>query len=511
MTVSTLRPDSTTLNTGAVTGAGGDADAALSDNSDSSYITFDITEKWTGGLGNLTLPAGAVIKTVAIRLRTAYTVSQPSYAPISVFLYFDGSSTADVTGGISSNWATPTTVTFATFSAAGITDAQLDGATLSVLCSTASAPRAYEAYVDVTYVEQPTLTVDAPTSTVEDTNLPTVTWTATLDSDGGAQFVYEVKVYTDAQYGAGGFDPDTSTPTAGTTPTPTLTAEGTYGAATSWQVDTILADDTYRAYVRVGQAVNGVLHWSDWENTEFTVDVALPAAPDLTATADNTNGRITLVIDTNSGDATTDAFEVQRSLDGGTTWGTVRQLTAGQFDATGAPWTLYDYEAPNGTTMHYRARALHDYSGVDAASDWTSDTEAWTSISWWVKHPHQPALNTAVTVRSLPSKSRPARQGVFQALGSTSVVVVSDTRAPASGQVTLRSLTTDAQDALDTLLDLTAILLLQGPDGSGDPGYIVFGNHERQRIVDMQDGTRVWEVLDFNEVTSPAGDVTAWP
>ena len=67
MTVSSLRPATTTSNTGAVTGAGGDADVALSDDSDATLITFDEGEAATFGLGDLTLPADAVIKAVRLR------------------------------------------------------------------------------------------------------------------------------------------------------------------------------------------------------------------------------------------------------------------------------------------------------------------------------------------------------------------------------------------------------------------------------------------------------------
>src|SRR5262249_20103491 len=116
----------------------------------------------------------------------------------------------------------------------------------------------------------------------------------------------------------------------------------------------------------------------------------------------------------------------------------------------------YDYEAPIGVAMQYRARALHDYTGVFAASAWATATATWDSDDWWLKCPERPALNSVVTVHSLPSYQRPARQGVFQALGRSDLIVVSDTRGPARGTMQLWIDSQAEQDAIDELLDSNA-------------------------------------------------------
>lgn len=704
MTVSTLRPNATTANTGTLTGAGS-AHAALSDDSDASYINLASGNAASGGLEDLTLPAGAIIKDIAIRARVA-APSGTSQLTADVVDYLNGS-----LSGV--NWSVPTTVTVSSVLLDLPSDSELDSASWRTTPALASNPiRVYEFYVDATYVALPVVSADAPTGTVTDTNQPTVIWSNTLDSDGGAQTYYEVKVYTDAEYGAGGFSPDTSTPTA--------TSGITAGAALSWQLNELLPDDTYRAYVRVAQTVNSTTHWSAWDTADFVVDVDLPGIPTFVATADNANARIALAITDNPGTVSTDLLELQRSLDAGTTWESVRTLdgnglldvpfvvAVGTFSDSGdstshalvlpspvggvltddllvavvamdgnptlswpsdwtelkdeagngsavrvgcaykravggesgtitlttsaseggggrilcvrgahptsapevstgvsgsganadpdalnpAGWgtentlwiaavgndgnvavtagpsgyyefgntrwanasgagiatatriavtasenpgtfthtaedtraftlgirprndvlTAYDYEAPNGTTMSYRARTLHDYNGVWAASDWATDTEAWTSVSWWLKHPNRPALNAEVTTRSLPTIIRAARYGVFQALGATTAVVVTDTRGPETGVVTLRSLTAAAQADLDDLLDEVATLMLQSPSGHGGPDYIVFGDHQRSRIVEgFGDASKVWETLDFTVVSIPPGDVVAWP
>jgi hypothetical protein len=495
VTVSTLRPSSTSSHTGALTG-GATLHAVLADDSDSSYTTLDNAETGVVGIGDLTLPAGAVIKAVALRARTSI--------PGSAALLEMSSSITDLTGQMTVTWAAATTVTVRTLTTGGITDSSVDAlvVTFENGSGIARSVRIYEAYVDVTHVAQPTLTVDAPTGTITDTNQPTVEWTATLDSDGGAQTVLDLKIFTDAQYLAGGFDPETST---------AFEDRGGYYAGDSLQVNAILPDDTYRAYVKVGQTVNGDFHWSDWEYAEFTVNVDLPAVPDFTATADSANGRITLVIDDNAGTATTDELELQRSLDAGVTWGTVRQEVEGNFDVADAPITVHDYEAPNGVEVMYRARALHDYSGVLAASDWATDSATWSSTSWWLKNPNNPDLNAAVKIRSFKTVDRAGRQGAFQPLGASFPVVVSDTRESKRGTVVLRCDTLDEQQALDDLLDSADTLLLQSPLDKGGPDYIKVGNHQRERAVDWETPVPSFDSLEFVQVdealtfTNPAG------
>lgn len=723
MSSSTLRPDNTIANTGALTGAASAA-TAVSDDTDASYITFDFGEAASFDFGALTLPAGAVISFAVLRARTARVTAT------SVLRYTLGIPGSEVTSTstVSISWTTATTTALTTVYETEtyeqpFTDADADAATASFTHTSGSGQiRLYEAYLDVYYVTQPTLTVDAPTSTVSDTNQPTIEWTPTLDADGGAQGFYEVKVYTDAQYLAGGFDPDTTSPTVGTEDDAGFNLDGTIGSGTSWEVTSPLADDTYRAYVRVAQTVNGDQHWSEWAYTEFTVSVLLPAVPSsFTAAPDSTNARFALDALPTTGNATTDRIELQRSLDGGTTWEQVRTVDGdglvymphvvdvGTYAATAdntthalvlpdpndgiqandiliafaaadgnpsmswpAGWTeikdeagngsavragvawyraaggesgtitltltasegvaarilcvrhaststapevstgvsasganggdpdslnpanwgseptlwiaamandgdvavtagpasyssfgntrwanasgagistaaamlqttsqnpgafthaaediraftvgvrgrnatisVSDYEAPNGTAMQYRARTAHNYNGAWAVSAWSTDTDTWSSSAWWLKHPHQPALNMEVRVRSLASETRAGRMGVFQPLGATTAVVVSDTRGPKTGVLVLRTDSTTEQDDLDALLDEHATLLLQAPATDSSVTYIRVGSHTRARVVDHTvGGARRWDELEYVEVGSPPGDVVEWP
>lgn len=499
MSTTTIRPDSTTTFTGALTGAA-TAHAALNDGSDSSYIDLDTGESWEGTLADTSVPAGALIKRVDLATRT---VASPPGALLLESLS-DGSGTIYSTT-LTHSWTAKTDVFV---NAGNPTDARLDGASLlfTKTGGAAASIRIYDAYVWVKYVEEPTSSPvsPVPSSTVTDTNLPLVEWNVSLDADGGPQTFYQVKVFSDAQYLAGGFDPVTSTPVTGV-------VGG--GADSSWQVDEILPDDTYRVYVRVAQTVNGFVFLGPWDYSEFVIDVALPADPTVTAAPDNANARIEITVETNTGDATADYIEIERSLDGGTTWEPVRQLQEGMLTPVSGEVTIYDYEAHNGQEAQYRARTLHDYSGVFAGSSWLADNATWTSASWWLKHPLQPDMNIAVRVRSQPALTRAGRQGVFQPLGSSTAVVVQDTRAPSTGAVTLRVDTVEERAALDALIEEYATLLLQGTDGDGDgPGYIRVLNHERQRVIDHTIGGEMrWDALEFVVVPAPSGDVVEWP
>lgn len=712
MTVSTLRPDGTSSSSSVTVTGAASAHAALNDNSDSSYLTVANTGQLVVTMGNLTLPAGAVIKSGQLRFRGARTSAGTS---VVRFRAGDVAPYALPATDFSVTWTSPTTVSAgATFETSNLTDAKADALLIAVIGASPSdtvSIRFYELYVDYTYVTVPTTAVTVG-GTITDTNLPEVTWSNTLDSDGGAQTTYEVKVFTDAQYLAGGFDPDTSSPFE--------TSGQTSSAAAGWTPTDPQPDDTYRAYVRVAQTVNGSLHWSDWAYDEYTVSVDLPATPTIAVYAEANEARIRIEItDTPGGAATTDDFELQVSTDGGTTYQHVRGLLADGIITPEAGNTIvYDWEAPNGTAATYRVRARHDYSGVYAASAWayprgrinlvtnpkaetattnwsvaasagivstaisretcnwhtgaaycfqvtginssgdsttrtlrlayksagtggqavsaqtdytfsayvkTIDASAdvtlgyrwvviwydsggstlststqspytqdegvtdqrisysvaspasaayafarlevactdpgaddtvtfqataimieaasaaasygdgdttgwawsgtadasesyeidpvtWTSSDWWIKNPVDPSQNMVVEVHSQVDRNRPVRQGTFHALGATYPVVITDTRAAASGTIVLRTDDEADQALLDDLLDAGVTLLVQAPSTDHWPDrYVRFGDHARNRIADKAFVESVFDTLPWQQVAAPTGVITEYP
>ena len=122
----------------------------------------------------------------------------------------------------------------------------------------------YDVWIDVDWLAAPAApTVSAPTGTITTTNRPTAQWTHNAPS---AQAAYQLKVFTAAQYSAGGFDPATSSATYDTG----IVA----GAAASLDLPALPTSTTYRAYVRTAQLTNGALQWSTtYGFSEFTINV----------------------------------------------------------------------------------------------------------------------------------------------------------------------------------------------------------------------------------------------
>lgn len=498
MSTSLLRPSSTAANSGvAVTGAS--AHVALNDNSDATYVdSIGTSDVVALALDNFSQPAGSVIKSVAWRLRAGTTGSGTETIVVQL-LGLGPAATTLILGGTRVIYSAPILAP---------SDSDIDAATLAIgQGSAGNAVKVYEAYVDVVYVAKPvTVPSVTPASTVTTTNRPTISWANSLDSDGLGQTNYQVRTFTAAVYGGGGFDPATST----------AVDEQLSGlTSTSYAIQVPLPDATYRSYVRVAQTVNGVTHWSDWANVQYVIDVDLPAAPTLTLTAQSSSGRVKIQVADNAGTATTTELEVQRSLDAGVTWQAVRLLTdtAGVLYST-TDATLYDYEAPNGTAMEYRARALHNYSGVYAAGAWATGTVTWSSEDSWLKCPVDPSLNMVVSFPEggIPGYTRPMRQGVFQPLGRTDPVIVTDKRLDARGSLTFDVSTTAKQALIDALLDSEEALLLQCPAAyHWTDRYLRFGDLERTRWTPKAYSQPVGDALPWWEVPSPVGVVAAWP
>lgn len=512
MTVVTIRPDSTDASsTGTVTGAAS-AHLATSDNNDGSYVSF-LRQSARFTFGDLTFPAGVLFKSVQVRMRCARTGGT---VPFEVRAWPGDPTALGSTDYWSTRWdiawTAQTTVSAPRWTNAiapekppwtnnSINALRLDTLSQLGLFSPDGTAHVYELYFDVTYVSKPVTSVTAPSGTVSDTNRPTVQWSNTLDDDGdgdGGQAYYDVKVFSQAQYTAGGFNPATSA---------AADASGVVlSSATSRQVAGILPDGTYRAYVRVAQTVNGAQHWSDWAFSGFTISVALPAVPQLTPTPQPARGHVSVNVIGNTGAATTDAVDLERSTDGGTTWTPVRTQYGDDGRVLLSAVTVNDYEAPNGPDFLYRARALHNYSGQWAASAWTQSTTAWVSSQWWLKHPNRPALNVPVELFSYSKVTRAARMAAIQPLGASLPVVMSDVRAGATGEITIQARTTTEQDALNTILDTVDTLLLQGPVADGHPDrYVRFADQDGERVVDKAFSHITRETLPWHLVERPSG------
>ena len=327
MSVSTLRPTGTTSNTGTLTG-GATAHAVLADNSDLSYITFLPDEGCAVTLGDFTLPADAVVKSVAWRLRCS---SGGGGQRIQSNL-LSGSEVA--AGQIQATWTTPTTVTVRSgvtefASGVNLTDALIDAASLTSSNDSAGTVLVLEAYVDVTYVTQPVVGVAEPTGTVSDDTSPTVVWLQAIDSAGGNVTAFEVKI------GTTGFDPDDDEAVVESG----ITADNTPNGFNGWAIPEHLDDGSYEAHVRVRQTVNGAEHWSDWDFESFVIDALRPAAPTLTLTPEDSQGRMLIELEQGTQERTNIAPNPRLGVDT-TNWvntGLASMTRVTSLPASGAP------------------------------------------------------------------------------------------------------------------------------------------------------------------------------
>ena len=129
---------------------------------------------------------------------------------------------------------------------------------------------------DFTFTAQaaPVVTVTAPSGSIHQTD-PTVAWSATFPS-GAGQTKYQVRSFTAAQYGGGGFNPASSA---------AFDDSGLVGgAATSYQLATQLVPGVaYRSYVNLTETGSETNAFDAFGS--YTAAIDLPPTPTITATA----------------------------------------------------------------------------------------------------------------------------------------------------------------------------------------------------------------------------------
>jgi hypothetical protein len=431
LTVVTIRPNSTSsigAGTNTVTGAA-NAHTAWSDNSDLSYV--QLTARCRNdpqvvrvGFPTPTIPAGAKVLSVGLRRRVA-TVATPApgvtppvglhwFRCLEGLIQIFGQALTPYKAPFTSQCPTDTTGgTFLEESLGSITTAP-SGAAWDPTTNLATGNffydygrgddvggnhRVSEIYIDVTYQQQSTVAVTAPTGTVASTQ-PTVTWTFT-SPDSMPQQGWRVMVYTAAQVAALGFVPFVSTPTLDSGPQ--------LGEDLQWTVNGSLPDGTFTAYVQSSAKWSGpgdfltAVASTTWTRTVAAGGGGQPAAaqpPNATlssAVFDAVNDRVAITMVPSSSSPTTAAYDVQISRDGGITWDTPPSLT--RVTATGmTPLTLYDYLAPISAVSQYRILSYSLSSGKYVAAAAPSSTLSVTTsgLTWRLADPANPLNNCVI-------------------------------------------------------------------------------------------------------------------
>lgn len=313
MTITTLRPSSDIKKVGVSYSTGTSAFALTDDapDDDTTYIRAAANLQGTKAYAHLGLTnLGAVsatqrIKSTQIRGRVRMHASDPGHgATLAVRLWDPQSGLgypppgwSDQPAGAPDGFTTSNVSTFQAKSGAAHTaPPPLDGAewTKAIIdrCvlhlmwyysvgSVHENLRVSELYVDVDIRDQ--ATVSGVTVTGHDASTrPTVAWTFNPNADGDEQIAYRVKVFSAAQYGIAGFNPDTSPCT--------WDSKIRAGAGELLAVERDLQlGVTYKAYVQGAADFNGRRWLTAWALSATFVPIpTAPAAPTLEVTQDAT-------------------------------------------------------------------------------------------------------------------------------------------------------------------------------------------------------------------------------
>jgi hypothetical protein len=485
MAVVTVRPNGTISGSGNFTlvGGGATAHATLNDDSDTTYLQNSTSGVATLVLdmGTTTIPSNEMVRRVRVRARV---LTPTTSGKVNINLgtkqgglnkYYNGLA-------IRGQNSSATTLTGAWFSVSPFGGAwsQTDINSLRVQVTEyktgADEANIYEIYVDVDDATEPTTTVTAPTGTVTDTAKQEVAFTYTDPDNADEQALYEVKVYSAAQYGASGFSPDINDPTY---------FSGTISSVEQTHTVTQFLDNaTYRAYVRVGKRISGTALWSDWAYSQFTLNATRPATPTLAASWDNATSRATITVTgTSSGSFDSQYFEVQRSVDGGATYATVRG-GAELIPAGGFASTVYDYEVKRGVSASYRARSI----GIVGSNELNSafSTVATITITsdgkFWLKAVSQPSLNygDAIVLNRL-GVTIEENLGVFRPLGRALPLIVSGTIGGSDGELEVVTTTSAEWNAVYALAIHQYTILLQEP--TNEQKYVRFIRRDWEEVL----------------------------
>ena len=454
---------------------------ALADGDDGTAVVFPLGSGLVEGVGNPVIPTNAKMVSVTMFIRAAAL-------PVD---HITVSLTASKTGGgtyVAQKRITPATTgsSYVTMSPLTISGSDIDVNTVSMWFTRDDGTNdgngyflVSRAYAVFKWIRQPIVTVsilptpDPSTNLITTQNRPTIQWANNLDPDGGAQFAYNVKVFTAAQYGAGGFDPETSDP---------LYETGGFSTSTfSAQVPDPLANGTYRAYVKTIQFNS---NWSNYANAQFTLNVPVPGVPQLSGSAENDLGRNRLVATSTSGATTTSLFEFQYLDADSSAWKPMRTDNDVGW-VLDNPATLYDYEAPNGQPQQYRVRAIHLFDFTTGSSSAWANATVTMQTGWWLKHPELPDLNRALEIASFNGQQRAARISIAQPLGRDDAVATMDSRGPETGDLGIRVADRGEVEQLQAITNEKSPLLLQAGYDTDEPDrWVVLGDETVERLLD---------------------------
>ncbi|PZG18985.1 hypothetical protein C1I95_12465 [Micromonospora craterilacus] len=222
----------------------------------------------------------------------------------------------------------------------------------------------------------------------------------------------------------------------------------------------------------------------------------------LTATYDGRLARVRLS-GTVPGSHTDPATAVVERSTNGIRWTTVR---GGQDrnGTAGVDVKVDDYEFVDGVVNRYRVRVVDVATQATVASETATITPTLGGV--WIKSVARPFLNRQVIVKDFGDVERPPRAGIFDVVGRSMPVAVSDVRG--SRRWTLEVLTETPADAaeLDQIMAAGDTMLIHVPAAVDVPGgYVAIDTVNISRPA-RRSRRRVF-VLPCIEVAAPGPDV----
>ena len=473
MAVTTVRPNATASGAGSFTLSGGGATvhATLNDDSDSTFLqkTSSVVGQASAivDFGTTTISASQRVKQVRVRARCSTPNSE---GRLNVYLgaRVDNQNFFHSALAIRGENTSITTFTGPYYTSApngeSWTQASINGLRGKITEYEESGDRGkfYELFIDVDISAQPTVTVSAPTGTITTTTAPDVTW-AFADTDNETQAFYQIKVFTAAQYGAGGFNAITSTATYDSGEIASSDNTAVVGA--------LLDSGTYRAYVRTAKSVNGEPFWADYAFSQFVISYTTPTVPTMAVAWNSALGKasFTLTGAAVPGAYVSQYYEVYRSDDGGVVYDVIRE---GEDITPNASFigTAVDYEAPRGVVAYYRCRSVAvDSNDQEFASAFGTVQQVLITNdeTWWFKVIEEPEYNIG-SVRVLKELDVQIDEPntIFRPLGATRPIVVAGPLQGEDGGYIIKTVTEDEWDDFYGTLTHQGTILVQDPYGN---------------------------------------------
>lgn len=435
----------------------GSAVAVVTDSSNNTYVRstalpvgfaaleYDLASVTVGSSAISRVRAGVIVKNgdgnpASIRMFTPSTSSIGTAAgPLSTTYY-----NASTAGTIYTGWWTQST-------AWGTADANLMTMRIS---SFGTALRWTKAWMEYDLVSIPAGT---PAVTAVNTDRPTVTWTFS-DADGFLQASAVVKIFSSAQYSAGGFSASTSTPLWSGTVNGTAS---TITPSTAIVTNGLFYKPFLQVFKNVDQTVIPQASFASATSVS-TANFSPPTAPTVQTTWDNTYKRVQVTVAGSVSPYRIVAFRGTAYNDAAND--TNYDLLVDGRSSTGTV-TVYDYFVPRGTSIVYGALVNtgtvtpFNQSVVTLSTVTTGSATAWELRS--VDSPNT-YYNFTVPVTGI-NFDQYEGQTVFRPLGSNYPVVVAGDIGGDDGSMTIVTTNQTTWDNIKTMLDLQSDLYLVAP------------------------------------------------